>query len=43
LDFRYLAVEGPLGLGKTALAEHLAARLDSWAVLEQKVNSFVGF
>ena len=29
VDFRYLAIEGPPGLGKTALAERLAARLDA--------------
>jgi deoxyadenosine/deoxycytidine kinase len=32
---RYIAVEGPIGVGKTALAEALAAQLDARLVLEQ--------
>lgn len=41
LDFRYLAIEGPLGLGKTALAERLGARLDATVVLEETDNPFL--
>jgi deoxyadenosine/deoxycytidine kinase len=39
--FRYLAVEGPIGVGKTRLAERLAERLDGSAVLEDPENPFL--
>ena len=39
--FRYIAVEGPIGAGKTALAERLAARLDAAVVLEEMENPFL--
>jgi deoxyadenosine/deoxycytidine kinase len=41
LDFRYLAIEGPIGLGKTVLAQRLAARLDAAAVLDDTNNPFL--
>jgi deoxyadenosine/deoxycytidine kinase len=41
LDLRYLAIEGPLALGKTTLAERLAARLDATVVLEDGNNPFL--
>lgn len=41
LDLRYLAIEGPLALGKTTLAERLAARLDATVVLEDAKNPFL--
>jgi deoxyadenosine/deoxycytidine kinase len=41
LDFRYLAIEGPIGLGKSALAERLGARLDANVVLDEKDNPFL--
>jgi deoxyadenosine/deoxycytidine kinase len=41
LDYRYLAIEGPLGAGKTALAERLALRLDATAILEDADNPFL--
>ena len=41
LHFRYLAVEGPIGAGKTALAERLGARLDATVVLEEMDNPFL--
>ena len=41
LDFRYLAIEGPIGLGKTALAERLGARLDAKVVLDEPDNPFL--
>jgi deoxyadenosine/deoxycytidine kinase len=41
LDFRYLAIEGPIGLGKTALAERLGARLDATVVLDETDNPFL--
>jgi deoxyadenosine/deoxycytidine kinase len=39
--FRYIAVEGPIGAGKTALAERLATRLDATTVLEDAENPFL--
>lgn len=41
MDFRYLAIEGPIGLGKTALAERLGARLDANVVLDEAENPFL--
>jgi len=41
LDFRYVAIEGPPGVGKTALAERLGARLDVATVLEETENPFL--
>lgn len=39
--FRYIAIEGPIGVGKTSLAERLATRLDAAVVLEEKENPFL--
>jgi deoxyguanosine kinase len=39
--FRYLAIDGPIGSGKTRLAERLAARLEGTAVLERSENPFL--
>lgn len=41
MDFRYLAIEGPLGLGKSTLAERLGARLDATVVLDDRDNPFL--
>ena len=41
LHFRYIAVEGPIGVGKTALAERLGTRLDATVVLEDHDNPFL--
>ena len=41
MDYRYLAVEGPVGVGKTALAERLAVRVDATAILEETENPFL--
>jgi deoxyadenosine/deoxycytidine kinase len=41
LDFRYIAIEGPIGAGKTSLAERLGARLDAAVVLEETENPFL--
>src|SRR5688572_1266001 len=38
---RYIAIEGPIGVGKTALATRLAARLDATTVLEETENPFL--
>lgn len=39
--FRYIAIEGPIGVGKTRLAERLASRLEATAVLEDPENPFL--
>ena len=41
MDFRYLAIEGPVGLGKSTLAERLGARLDAAVVLDDRDNPFL--
>ncbi len=41
MRFRHIAVEGPIGAGKTALAERLGARLDATVVLEERENPFL--
>jgi deoxyadenosine/deoxycytidine kinase len=41
LQFRYIAVEGPIGVGRTTLAEHLGTRLDATLVLEDGDNPFL--
>jgi deoxyadenosine/deoxycytidine kinase len=41
VHFRYIAVEGPIGAGKTSLAERLATRLDATVVLEDRDNPFL--
>ena len=39
--FRYIAIEGPLGVGKSALADRLAARLDATMVTDETENPFL--
>ena len=41
MDFRYLAIEGPVGVGKTTLAERLAARLEARGVFDDRENPFL--
>src|SRR5258705_8548035 len=41
MPFQYIAIEGPISAGKTALAKRLAARLDATAVLEDAENPFL--
>ncbi len=41
LDFRYIAIEGPIAVGKCALTERLAARLDASTVLDETDNPFL--
>lgn len=41
MAFHYLAIEGPIGVGKTRLAERLAARLEATTILEDPENPFL--
>ena len=41
MDFRYIAIEGPIGVGKSTLAERVAARLEATSVLEESDNPFL--
>jgi deoxyguanosine kinase len=41
LQFRHIAIEGPIGAGKTALAERLGTRLAATVVLEEGENPFL--
>ena len=41
MEFRFLAIEGPIGLGKSALAERLGARLDAHVVHDERDNPFL--
>jgi deoxyadenosine/deoxycytidine kinase len=42
LKFRYIAIEGAVGAGKSALADRLGARLDATIVLDDIDNPFLG-
>jgi len=42
LPFHHLAVDGPIGVGKTTLVEMLAARFDGVKILEDVGNPFLG-
>ena len=39
--FRYIAIEGPIGVGKTRLAERLAGRFEAHTILEEAENPFL--
>ena len=41
VPFRYIAVEGPIGVGKTRLAGRLATRIEGATVLEDDDNPFL--
>ena len=41
MALRYLAIDGPIGLGKTVLAERLGARLDATIVRDERENPFL--
>ena len=41
MKYRYIAVEGPPGVGKTGLAERLAEKMDGAALCEEKNNPFL--
>jgi deoxyadenosine/deoxycytidine kinase len=40
-QFRYIAIEGPLGVGKAVLTDRLGARLDAAMVLDESDNPFL--
>ena len=40
-DYRHIAIEGPIAIGKCALTERLAARLDAGVVLDDTENPFL--
>ncbi len=42
LGFHYLAVDGPIGVGKTTLVEMLVHRYEGVKVLEDADNPFLG-
>ena len=39
--FQYIAIEGPIGVGKSSLTKRIAARFDATAVLEDAENPFL--
>jgi len=41
LNFRYIAIEGPIGVGKSALAERFGTKLDATVVLDDTENPFL--
>ena len=41
MQFRHIAVEGPIGVGKTALTLRLAGRVDAKVVLDETDNPFL--
>jgi deoxyadenosine/deoxycytidine kinase len=41
MPFQYIAIEGPIGVGKSSLAERIASRLDATVVLEEADNPFL--
>jgi len=41
LGFRYIAIEGPTGVGKSLLADRLGSRLDATVVLDETDNPFL--
>jgi deoxyadenosine/deoxycytidine kinase len=41
LDFRSIAIEGPVALGKSTVADRLGARLDATIVLDETENPFL--
>ena len=41
LNFRYIAIEGPAGVGKSLLADRLGSRLDATVVLDDSENPFL--
>jgi deoxyadenosine/deoxycytidine kinase len=41
LGFRYIAIEGPTGVGKSLLADRLGSRLDATVVLDETENPFL--
>jgi deoxyguanosine kinase len=42
LDFHHIAVDGPIGVGKSILSERLASRLGASCVHDERENPFLG-
>ena len=41
MDFRHIAIEGPVALGKSTVADRLGARFDATVVLDEAENPFL--
>ena len=41
MEFRHIAIEGPIGVGKSVLAKRLGARLEAKVVLGDTDNPFL--
>jgi deoxyadenosine/deoxycytidine kinase len=41
VPFRYIAIEGPIGVGKTRLAQRVASRIEGTTLLEDAENPFL--
>jgi deoxyadenosine/deoxycytidine kinase len=41
MNFKFLAIEGPIGVGKTILAKKLGEKLNSQLILEESINPFL--
>src|SRR5687767_5024776 len=41
MSFQYIAIEGPIGVGKTSLARRLSTRFEAAVVLEETENPFL--
>jgi len=41
MSFQHIAIEGPIGVGKSLLADRIATRLDAAVVLEEPDNPFL--
>ena len=41
MQFRYIAIEGPIGVGKSTLAQRLGTRLEATVILEDTENPFL--
>ncbi len=41
MNFKFIAVEGPIGVGKTTLVDYLAGRLEARKILESAENPFL--
>ena len=41
MPFQYIAIEGPIGVGKSSVARQIASRLDAKTILEETENPFL--